>query len=112
MRIPTCRGNLRRKHSYIQSAAVHEVKKKNDQCLRDLMEFVPFVIETGGRLAQTTYQWLDSSWKDVTEERARKLQQAAVGSICVDVQRQLFMSNQSNMLSKFARRLTAIREAQ
>jgi len=93
------------------AAAVHGVKKKNDKYLPELppgTEFVPFVIETGGRLATTTYEWLDSFWKDVTEERARKLRQAAVRSLCVDVQRQLFMSN-ANMLYKFAHHLTEMR---
>ena len=71
-------------------------------------EFVPFVVETGGRLAKATYEWLDSFRKDVTEERARKLRQAAVRSLCVDVQRQLFMSN-ANMLYKFAHHLTEMR---
>jgi len=71
-------------------------------------EFVPFVIETGGRLAKTTYKWLDSFWKDVTEERTRKLRQAAVRSLCVDVQRQLFVSN-ANMLYKFAHHLIEMR---
>ena len=91
-------------------AAVHGVKK-NEKYLPDLppnTEFVPFVIETGGRLAKTTYKWLDSFWKDVTEERTRKLRQAAVRSLCVDVQRQLFMSN-ANMLYKFAHHLIEMR---
>jgi len=92
-------------------AAAHGVKKKNDKYLPDLppnTEFVPFVIETGGRRAKTTYEWLDSFWKDVAEERTRKLRQAAVRTLCVDVQRQLFYSN-ANMLYKFAHSLTAIR---
>jgi len=92
-------------------AAVHGVKKKNEKYLPELppsTEFVPFVIETGGRLAKTTYKWLDSFWKDVTEERTRKLRQAAVRSLCVDVQRQLFMSN-ANMLHKFAHHLVEMR---
>jgi len=93
------------------AVAVHGVKKKHDKYLPDLPAdtgFVPFVIDTGGRLAKTTYEWLDSFWRDVTEERARKLWQAAVRTLCVDVQRQLFMSN-ANMLHKFAHGLTEIR---
>ena len=45
------------------AAAVHGVKKKNEKYLSELpssIEFVPFVIETGGRLAKTTCKWLDS----------------------------------------------------
>ena len=34
-------------------------------------EFVPFVIETGGRLAKTTSEWLDGVWKDVADEDER-----------------------------------------
>jgi len=92
------------------AAAVYGVKKNNDKYLPELpsdTESVPFVIETGGRLAKATYEWLDSFWKDVTEERARKLRQAAVRSLCADVQRQLFMSN-ANMLYKLAHHLTDI----
>ena len=46
------------------ASAVHGAKKKNDKYLPDLppgTKFVPFVIETGGRLAKATYEWLDNS---------------------------------------------------
>jgi len=110
---PAARSMVTRHNSHLipGAAAVHGVKKKNEKYLPELppsTEFVLFVIETGGRLAKTTYKWLDSFWKDVTEERTRKLRQAAVRWLCVDVQRQLFMTN-ANMLYKFAHHLIAMR---
>ena len=68
-------------------------------------EFVPFVIETGGRLGKATSEWLDNFWKDVADQKARKLRQASVRRMCIEIQRQLFFSN-AYMLSQFAQHLT------
>lgn len=74
-------------------------------------EFIPFVIETGGRLLKTTSQWLDGFWMDVANQKVRRLRQASVREICIDVQRQLFFSN-AHMFSKFAQHLKTTDPAQ
>jgi len=97
-------------HRIPGAAAVRAVKIKNRKYGRSVpehTEFVPFVIETGGRLAKTTCVWLDSFWKNVSDPKLRKQRQASVRGICVDLQRQLFVSN-ANMLSKFSACLTTM----
>ena len=99
------------------AAAACAVKWKKRKYLRTIpagTEFVPFVIETGGRLAKTTSEWLDSFWKDIADQKTRKLRQASVRMTCIEIQRQLFFSN-AYMLSQFAQHLTttdAIQAAQ
>jgi len=90
------------------AAAACTVKWEKRKYLRTMpadTEFVPFVIETGGRLAKATSEWLDGFWKDVSNQKSRKLRQASVRSTCIEIQRQLFCSN-AYMLSQFAQHLT------
>ena len=100
--------------SVLGDAAACAIKWKKRKYLPTMpadTEFVPFVIETGGRLAKTTSQWLDGFWKDVADQKARKLRQASVRRMCIEIQRQMFFSN-AYMLSQFAQHLTTTHPVQ
>lgn len=108
---PATPSMVRRHSSHLipGATAARAGRKKNDQYLQDVptgIKFVPFVIETGGCFAKTTSERLDGFWKDVTDPKTRKLRQASVRGICIEVQRQLIFSN-TNVLSRFAQHLTA-----
>jgi len=59
----------------------------------------------GGRLANTTSEWLDGFEQNVADQRFQHLRPVAVRGIYIEIQRRLFLSN-ANMRSNFAQHLT------
>jgi deoxyhypusine synthase len=82
--------------------------QKYAEALTDGEIFVPFIVETGGRLAQCTVDWLDEHWKSKINADERERMKQKIQRVYLAVERQRFFSN-ANMFYKFGQDM--LREA-